>query len=285
MRLTVTVKNFFYIKTAITVAAAIWLLGSAPAAASPVYLAPHEAAYTLRMTERQPGGALVNINGEMAHKFLDECDGWATTQSFVLHYIFQNGNSVSEEKRFTNWEAKDGSALNFAADTSINGKKTERLRGLATRNADGSGRAVFQIPEDTGFDLTAGTLFPSRYVTELLKHAKAGQKIYNNLWFDGADKNGPVEVNSFVFSPALPATVTAAAYKDNPEIDTELLGGTAWNMRLAFFSPEEKSGLPDLEMEIVLHDNGVVSAATIHFKNFTLTETLGKLQKLEKPDC
>ena len=259
---------------------------------APQILAPHESSYSVRMTDRNAASPLVSINGEMSYHLDDTCDGWTVSQSFSLNYLYSNQRGFSEKKHFTNWEAKDGSGFQFASKSMVNGEVSDEFRGSATqKNGNGNGHAEFKTPQGLSFDFEQKTLFPNQYILELLKRAEKGEKFYNMVWFDGADESGLVEVNTFIGEPLTKDEITALRLKlaKNPKITAALLTDRAWRMRLAFFplSPSEdtEGGTPSHEMDIILHDNGIVSEAAVHFGSFTIVETLQSLEPKKKTGC
>lgn len=270
------------------------MLGCAPTAAQAFsaahILAPHKSSYTVRMTDRNASSPLVGINGEMSYHLDDTCDGWTVSQSFSLNYLYSNQGGFSEKKHFTNWEAKDGSGFQFASKSLVNGEISDEFRGSAT-SSNGHGHADFQIPEGLSFEFGQKTVFPNRYILELLKRAEKGEKFYNMVWFDGADESGLVEVNTFIGDALTKEEVIALRLElaKNPAIDAALLTDRAWRMRLAFFplagEEEGEGGTPSHEMDVILHDNGIVSEVAVHFGSFTIIETLKSLEPKKKNDC
>jgi len=265
---------------------------AAHALRAPQILAPHESSYTVRMTDRNAASPLVSINGEMSYHLDDTCDGWTVSQSFSLNYLYSNQRGFSEKKHFTNWEAKDGSGFQFASKSMVNGELSDEFRGSATQqNGAGNGHAEFQTPQGLSFNFEQKTMFPNQYILELLQRAKKGEKFYNMVWFDGADENGLVEVNTFIGDKLTKDEVIALRLKlaKNPKITADLLTDRAWRMRLAFFplsqTDDSEGGTPSHEMDVVLHDNGIVSEAAVHFGSFTIVETLQSLEPKKKTGC
>ena len=266
----------------ITLSSSLFFVSDALASKVTTILAPHDAEYRLKMTERNTGSPLSGIDGKMSYFIDDTCDGWTVSQKFTLNYFYNNLKTVSEEKHFTNWEAKDGSSFQFASKNFSNGIIEEALRGTASKDENNVGKAIFSAPKDLSYDLTPKMVFPNQYVVNVLDRAKKGKKFYNMIWFDGSDTEGPIEVNTFIgekIAPSLPKEIL------NDNIDTSLLGKDAWKIRLAFFPMSAEMSLPSHEMDVVLHDNGVVSSTIIHYKNFAITETLESLQNRKAPDC
>ncbi len=100
--------------------------------------------------------------------------------------------------------------------------------------------------------------------------------------FDGVDEEGPVDINSFIIGE----TNALALLNPTANIDTALVNNKAWNVRMSFFnsnSPEEEAS--DYEMNIILHENSVISDAIIEYSDFTIEQKLVALEKLESLEC
>ena len=52
-------------------------------------------------------------------------------------------------------------------------------------------------------------------------------------------------------------------------------------MRLAFFPLEKDTAAADYEMNLVFHDNGVISDMEIEYDDFTITQKLIAIEPLE----
>ena len=128
-------------------------------------------------------------------------------------------------------------------------------------------------------DLPEGTLFPIVHTVQVAKQVREGRKFFSATIFDGSDTEGPVEVSSFIGKPANPL----AQYKEVEEVDLDLLKSPAHNVRLAFFplSEDKDQGASDYEMDLIFHENGVISDMTVEYDAFTVTQKLVALEKVE----
>ncbi len=246
---------------------------------SPEAIAPHKALYKIKMIANHSSGRLVNVSGKMFYEIESTCDAWLTDHSFNLQYEYSDGSPVKVNSDFSTYETFDGSRFDFSSTRKQNGKIYQQLRGQAkienTRRV-----AEFSKPEGLVFELQENTYFPIRHTLEMIRHMKNKDKFFNAVIFDGSDEDGPILINAFIGNPTVKRMKT-----DGQTIDPELLDGTAHNVRLAFFVIEDEKSESDYEMDMVFHENGVVSDMTIEYDNFTVRQTLMAIEKLQRPDC
>lgn len=241
-------------------------------------LKPHKASYDINMIATHSGSQVVGISGKMTYEWHKKCDAWITNHQFTLLYAYAEGPGMRIESDFSTYESIDGSTMNFASRRSRDGTPYQELRGVAKVEGKG-GRAVYSSPADLTYDFKPGTLFPVAHTLELVKHAKDGQKFYPAVIFDGSDEDGPIEINSFIGSKAnVPATKF-------DKIDQALLKGPAWNVRMAVFNDAQKEEESDYEMDMVFHENGVISGMEIEYDDFSVKQTLVSLEELPADSC
>lgn len=285
---------------ALVIAGALWigvgeddtaatLNGLSPAAGG-VSVAPHKALYDYKMVSVESGAGVSGIKGKMYYEQDDACDAWTTDQRFTTEYHYPERKPVVSGSHYVAWEAKDGSLFHFSSERQENGVMTEQLRGSVARADDGSAKAEYSRPEDLSFDLPKGYVLPTLHTTEIIRRARAGEKIYNAILFDGTDADGPVEMNAFIGKKAT-AEEIAATLKDKPQVDASLLTPDAWHVRIALFPLEEKEGRekdgmsPSYEMDMILHDNTVVSWSLVDYKSFKVEQFLSAIEKLPQKSC
>ncbi len=251
--------------------------------ANATFLMPHTAKYEFKIVKRSTGSPIANINGTMLYTIDDECDGWSTTQDFEFFYTYNDNTRTSEVKYFTNWEAKNSDNMYFTSKKISNGVLDEILHGTASKGSDKEGKAIFSMPKGLSFNLNNKTTFPNQYILELLEKAKNNEKFYNKMLFDGTDKNGAVEANSFIGKKLLSKEIIEL--KNNKNISEDALGKYAWKIRIAFFAPNKETMLPSHEIDMILHDNGVISSTVIKYNGFSVSETITSIKINKKPNC
>ena len=245
-------------------------------------MAPHKAIYDIKMVSRHSGAQVLNISGQMMFEGKITCDAWTTDHRFKLLYEYADTAPMHITSDFSTYESKDGNDFSFTSRRERNGQLFEEIRGHAALDAQKKGAAVFSLPDGLKFDLAAETLFPVSHTQTLLQNVSAGKKFFSTTVFDGSDQEGPVEINAFIGKPVanIKAIVPPA-----PAIDNTLISSPAHNVRMAFFPLSKPESEADYEMDVVLHDNGIISDMLIDYGDFSVTQRLVALEKLANPPC
>lgn len=262
------------------------------AAMDDVQLVPHRSVYDFRMLGISSGQGLSDIRGSMYYEQGDACDAWTTDHRFTSEYYYPERAPLRNVSQYVAWEAKDKSVFQFNSERQETGNEAQLLRGSVELRDDGTATAVFSRPGDLTFDLPEGYYLPSQHTVEIIRRARAGEKFFNAVLFDGTDADGPVEVNAFI-GRAVTDEERASYAKDQPKIDATLLQAPGWHVRMAVFPllPREGGGgggdgsMPSYEMDMVLHDNGVVSRATVDYQQFKVRQSLMALETLPDQGC
>lgn len=260
-------------------------------------LLPHKALYDFRMASVTSGAGVTDIRGDMFYEQDDACDAWTTDHRFTIEYYYPERPPSVNTSHYVSWEAKDQSQFQFSSERQENGRLTEQLRGAVMRGADTTAVAEYVRPEDLFFQLPAGYVLPTFHTREIIRRAQAGEKLFHAVMFDGTDSEGPIEVNVVINRKAgtdevlkklnmRPLTPRTPPLKT---IDHTLLSPDAWHVRMAVF-PLAAGGarddmVPTYEMDMILHDNGVVSYVLVDYKSFTVEQKLSALEKIPATTC
>lgn len=272
-------KSFYHclmLCSALSLAPLPALAGAADAMAKG--LAPHKALYDIDLIATHSGSQILNISGQMAYEWKPVCDAWVTDHKFKLFYEYADAPGMRITSDFSTYESYDGTMFNYTSRRQRDGKMYQEIRGNADIDAKG-GKATFTMPEGVKFDLAKGSLFPMGHTLEVIKNAEAGNKFFAAQVFDGSDEEGPIEINTFIGKPA-----TSGAAK-SAKIDSSLLNGKAWNMRMAVFQSKSDEEESDYEMDLVFHENGIISDMTIEYDDFSVSQKLVALEKLPAENC
>jgi hypothetical protein len=276
-------------KHALALTACAALLLSAPAlaadTASATDIALHKALYAFKMVSAQPGAGLNGVNGKMYFEQDATCDAWTTEHRMTTAYQYAEAAPVTDTDRYTAFESKDGQQFSFNADGQENGEAGEQLRGSVEKASGGAARAVYSRPDGTTYDLPAGYFLPTAHTMEVIRHARAGDHFFSAVMFDGTDADGPVEIGTFIGKKATPEELKKIA-DSNKKIDAALLTPEAWHVRMAIFPLKDAAeSTPAYEMEMILHDNGVISHTVVDYKTFVIEQDLMALEKLPGKKC
>lgn len=233
-------------------------------------LVPHKALYQIKLASTKSGSQIVNVEGQMFYEWQPSCEAWNSSHRFKLLYEYADSKPLNVTSDFSTFEPFDGKSLNFTSQRKRDGRVFEEVRGSATLD-----EALYTIPDGLSYDLPEGTAFPMQHTLTLLEKAKAGKKFYTTTMFDGSDEEGPVEINAFIRG------ADAEVIEASGDIDEDLLGGQRWKVRLAFFPLNNAEETSDYEMDLLLHENGVITNMFVEYDDFSITQNLVALEKLE----
>lgn len=237
-------------------------------------LVPHKALYELSLKGAPGNTDVVGVGGKMSFEWGDACDGWTINQRNLMILQSAEGSRRSVDSVMTTWEAKDGSSFRFIADKDFGGGGTEKIKGLATRAGDGAITAAFSEPGEVSMDMASDVLFPSAHTFRLLDEIEGGAKFFSAPLFDGSE-----------FEPASFVSAAVGRQKIDETSEDPLLSGIYWPLRLAFYGPGNREEVPDYELVVELHPNGIARRLEIHFKEFSVDVTLIRLERLETSGC
>ena len=243
-------------------------------------LVPHKALYDIDLVATRSGSQIANIGGKMYYEWKPSCDAWVTDHRFSLNYEYSDSPAMRIASDFATLETFDGEQFNFSARRSRDKNLYEELRGVASIG-DEKGQVKYTLPEDLKFTLTKDTMFPMRHTVELAKRLHSGGKFFPATVFDGSDDEGPVEINTFIGNPVNAMKILEGSDK----IDMTLVNTLAWNVRMAVFPAESDISTSDYEMNMVFHDNGVISDMLIEYGDFSVTQKLVALERIEGDEC
>ena len=223
---------------------------------------------------------VIDVRGLMVMESVDACEAWETRQRIRLTFLRPDTEEFVTDSSFTSFEAKDGSSMQFSVRNTQNGEVEEELRGQAEVGKDGKGKATFTLPEPRNFDLPAGTTFPMAHLSQIIEHARQGEKVVAYNVFDGARLDGAFKVNAVIGRAQRPPPGPA------PRGDVALLRNQpAWSVRLAFFPADDQAGQPEYEVSMDLLANGIARSMVLDYGDFALDARLQRIELLPRPKC
>lgn len=254
-------------------------------------IVPHKALYDVSLISAKNGSQIINIRGKMFFEWKPSCEGWITDHRFTLSYDYADSPPMTISSDFSTFEGFDGKSLDFSSRRKKDGEIYEELRGKARLDkADGSGAALYSIPDGLSFDLSPSITFPTAHTIALIRKAREGAKFHKTTIFDGSDEEGPVEINSFIGKKFARGEKTLFKRDSNYQpastkaIDETLLGG-GWNVRMAFFPTLDPEASSDYELTMAFHENGIISDMIIEYGDFSVSQKLVALEKVTADSC
>ena len=211
-----------------------------------------------------------------SYQFADSCDGWVTEFRLNVTYAYSEGGLVETTTDFLGWESKDGLSYRFRVRQTRDGQITEEVEGTAKLNGVGqAGIARYTRPDTHTIKLPKGTLFPTAHTIRLLDAASSGGRLLARPLFDGQGEEGPFDTSAQIgHAVAQPAAVSSP-----------LLDSPVWPMRMAFFPTGSSDPLPEFEMSLTYHPNGVAEDIEQIFKTFSLRGRLESIEVLPRRKC
>lgn len=253
------------------------LLAAVPALSAEIV--PHRASYTLTLGQAKSSSGVVDIQGAMYIEWQEVCDGWTINQRMRFQMTDSDGDRTDNDINFSSWEAKNGLSYRFTLRSLRDGEVDETLRGRAVLEGNGKGgKAVFVEPQGLEIELPPGTLFPTEHTLVLIRLAEKGEQQVARMVFDGATRDGALEVNAIIGMK----TKEVAA---QPQIAPAIGARPAWHVRMAFFKTDDRSGAPEYETGLRLQDNGVGRDYTFEYPEFAIKSRLDLLEALPRPKC
>lgn len=269
------------------VAASAAVPADVPSQSAYAAFVPHRAVYDVRLTSSKSGAQILDIKGKMLFSLRKSCDGWITDHRFNMVYEYGDAASAQMQTQFTGFESYDGRSLSFSSARVRDGETYETYRGNAVLDPEHPQLSAvnYTEPPNQKDQLDPKTtLFPMAHALKLIDSAKAGERIVNASVFDGTDDTGPVEINA-VIGKSSTATEPAKPGGKGHKIDTALLSGPSWSMRLAVFSAESRDSLADYELTMDVLENGIVRQMNVDYHDFSISQKLVALEKGTTDDC
>ena len=267
-------------------AVVVMLLIFAPSIVNASVLIPHRAIYDMVMHSAERGSGISSAYGTMVFSFHDGCADWSSETNVKLKISYDEGDDVTTEWAFANWEAKDGLSYQFRMRRGRNGNEIENLKGRLVRSSP-SAEAVarFSEPEGKTIRLPEGTLLPSSHMIELLKAGGQGKVMFSRMVFDGASLQNPYEINAVIAKRSLVSHSPRNAYTNKIIAGSGLKAIPPRHYRLAFFPLSSSVEEPSFELGVDYRSDGIALFIRQDFGDFSLDLHLQRLELLEKPNC
>ena len=244
------------------------------AAAPPVDLLSHRAAYRLSLAESDTPGGLTAVRGALVMEWRASCEGWLSTQQLGFVADTAEGQGFAYDVRFSSWESLDDRQLRFNVRSFDENGETEVFRGRASLDGpDGPGVVTYAEPADVDdVELPGGTMFPTRHVRTLIQAARDGRSVVTHEVFDGS-------------GPEALTRVTAAIGQAHPGDAAGAPGQQLWPVSLAYYGVAAPEETPQFELSFELAPDGVLYDVTLDYGEFTLKADLQKLERFDSPAC
>ncbi len=244
-------------------------------------LAPHRAAYDLRLLKSSGSNAPVAASGRIVYDFTgNACEGYTVAFRQFTELTPSEGETRSSDMRSTTFESADHKMFRFRVEHLDGARVTNTVDGMATRSGDGALSLSLKQPTPVQADLDHDAVFPTDMMMQALKAAQAGQAILPLKVFDGSDGGDKVyHTMSIIGKPA--TAPLSDATKDIPAMKDM----RRWLTRVSYFDVEKIDAPPVYMMTFQMWENGVSSDLIIDYGDFQLRGEMTKLELLPVKPC
>ena len=245
-------------------------------AAAGAKIVPHEAKYDLKLESLKIEGFPLEAEGAMAIRLTRDCQKWETLQEIRFNVGIEGGEPISIHILTRMLEGLDGGRMEFSGWQRQDGGNRTSLKGMAAMNRDGyGGKASFQQPEETVWDLPSPTKLPMAAMQELMDALTSGRTDPQSIAFQ---VHGVSEVT----------TVTPGRAANLGKIekgDAALVEGKSWTVDRAIYFEAIARNEPFMIETLQIHENGVVSKFWHDYQTMVLSGELVAISELPTPEC
>ena len=258
--------------TAIPVAA---MTGSEPAS----QLVQHQASYEMTLEYVSPSSEVIGVDGRSSYTLADECSGLATSENYLLRFIYDSGDEVTIASRYQAWEQADGQLFNFELHEESSYEPALKLDGYAMlgEGASEKGEAYFSVEPTQAMPIPSDTLFPVSHLLALLDKARKGERQFSAKIFFGAEPDRALKTAV--------AFISDKKQRQGQGFDHVLIQTEYWPVRIAYFDPSSGAPEPDYEVMLELQENGLVAGYAIDYGDLVIRANLRSLESKPAADC
>lgn len=233
-------------------------------------LQPHRAIYNIKLSSKENCSDLVAVKGKMMLEISKKDDGWSVQQYSVTYVAYQDETPELMVSKYEAWESESGDQLTFSSIKTINGKEDTFVSGHAEFSQTGA-KVQFNAPFVANHQLQNQTLPPIAHLKGLMKATKTKEKsVLQNHVFDGSFMGTEVAVNTFI--------PTRQSLNRLPGISKAEQSHYQWPLKSAVFESDDDNSQPSFEMTQNLTNNGIISAYTMKFEDYSI---VGELESIE----
>lgn len=258
------------------------LAGSMGAQAAPA-LQMHRAVYDLSLGRTQAVSDIAGIDGRMVVEWRGgpSCGGYTSLQRVVTHVTAIDEASISNDVRLSYWEAADGSEFRFTRTEYTNGALIAQEDGTAKREKNG-GKVEVLREGGEALAVPGDVFFPVGYNLALIEKAQAGQRVFSHPLFDGTEE-GENPTTAFI-GKAFSDQWDGGGIRVEGD-GAKLAAMRPWPVRISYYDPADKEGVPNFEMGYVLFPNGISAALTLDYQDVQLKGRLSEVTYFAPDSC
>ena len=249
-----------------------------PLAADAVELAAHEATYNMSLLSVDQDSQMAGIKGKTSFTIRRDCDGWKSSENYVLEFDYQSGETAIMASHFSSWEELAGQLYSFEVHEGSTFDDEKKFNGYANLPPVAErAEAFFSMQPDTAMPLPAKVFFPVAHTRELLDKAEKGGKLFSAHIFFGAEPDRALKRTSSVIG-------ARQAVKNEDRLG-QLAAQDYYPIQIAYFDPNSSEAVPEYEITFHMLPNGVVAYYEVDYGTFAIDAELVDAKPLPQPNC
>ena len=238
----------------------------------------HKADYTLSMGAKNRNANIQDVKGKISFTLKAQCDGWSLKEDYLFKFFYETGEEVTILSYSDSWEDKNGQLYSFDVREQ-NSFEPERIyTGFAILPPESEfAEAKYTGAYEDNLILSNDIMFPVAYTRAIIDAARQGKKFMS----------GKIFVNSTP-EDALKTATAAIGIKKPYKSDFQIDGVTTsfyWPIDIAYFKSDATEAMPEYQIQMKLHDNGVVTDFLINYGEFTVSAAISSAHLIEKVEC
>ncbi len=256
----------------------LFVYSGIPVATGAVELAAHEATYNMSLLSANQDSQMTGIKGKTSFTIRRDCDGWKSSENYVLEFDYQSGETAIMASHFSSWEELAGQLYSFEVHEGSTFEDEKQFNGYANLPpvADRA-EAFFSMQPDTAMPLPDKVFFPVAHTRELLDKAEQGRKLFSAHIFFGAEPDRALKRTSSV--------IGARQAVANEDRLGQLAAQDYYPIQIAYFDPNSSEGVPEYEITFHMLPNGVVAYYEVDYGTFAIDAELVDAKPLPQPNC
>ena len=238
----------------------------------------HKADYTLSMGKRNQTATVQDVKGKISFTLKVLCDGYSLKEDYLFQFFYETGEDVTILSHSDSWEHENGQLYSFDVREQNSFEPENIYTGYAILPPQSDiAEANYAGAYDDNLKLSNDIMFPMTYTRAIIDAAQKGKKFMS----------GKIFVNSTPEDAIMTATA-AIGKKKQYKSALQINGVTTsfyWPIDVAYFREDATEATPEYQIQMELHDNGVVTDFLINYGDFTINADISNATLIENVDC
>ena len=247
-------------------------------------LVPHRAVYDVKLESAEERSGIKKMNGRIVYEVKgNECEGISIRYRFVTNVTTRSDLFITDQQTTTH-ESPDGKEFSFQTKSFVNDVADEKVQGTAKITDTGT-LVKLTGKEKKELEL-AKSIFVTSNLIEVIRSAKAGERILQRDIFDGSGKANEVVRSTSVIGNL--KAVDKPLSGESEKAQTLFGGQKAWPVTTSYFKREmdnTSESLPVYEASFLLYENGVSRNLKMSYPDYSLSAALTDIELFEKTEC